>query len=133
MVALLYSFFSLSLFKLGITPDGRIVARSSLYGGKAAEVIDIVNKGTLLHSLKGEKFLEKYLFYFHLTFMLQHWASCLREALRSRLLLACTTERALVQTLAITFSSPLLPTNFEMESLWRWRKKFFCAFFSPFL
>jgi hypothetical protein len=39
---------------VGITPDGRVVARSLIYGGKAAEVIDIVNRGTLAEALKGK-------------------------------------------------------------------------------
>ena len=37
----------------GITPDGRLVGRSLLYGGKAAECIDIVNRSTLVAALKG--------------------------------------------------------------------------------
>lgn len=39
---------------VGITPDGRVVGRSLIYGGKAAEVIDIVNRGTLAEALKGK-------------------------------------------------------------------------------
>jgi hypothetical protein len=44
---------------IGITPDGRVVGRSLIYGGKAAEVIDIVNRGTLAEALTGKISLTK--------------------------------------------------------------------------
>ncbi len=53
-------------FVLGITPDGRIVGRSLLYGGKAAECIDIVNRSTLVAALKANVPQPKQeLFFFH--------------------------------------------------------------------
>jgi hypothetical protein len=55
------------LVVLGITPDDRIVGCSLLYGGKAHEVADIVNKGTWAQAIRSticrrKKFLLQFFF-----------------------------------------------------------------------
>ena len=77
------SFFSpKNVVFLGITPDDRIVGRSLLYGGKAHEVADIVNKGTWAQAIRGTLCRRKnFLFHFFLC-VLQQWATCRKEALK---------------------------------------------------
>lgn len=71
-----------------ITPDGRIVMRSLLYGGKAAEVLDIINKSELYQRLQGILFFFQFdlsLSHFFFLQLMDSWV-VLKGMLRSKLL-----------------------------------------------
>lgn len=66
-------FFATQLSLLGISPCGRIVGRSLLYGGKAAEIVDIINRGTMTEALTGTFFRGKDDLLFFSFLDLQQW------------------------------------------------------------
>ena len=66
-----------------ITPDGRVVFRSLIYGGKAAEVAHILNDSKLVAHLKGIFCLQgKNNNNFSKNFF-QHLVTCLQVGLRT--------------------------------------------------
>ena len=60
------------------------MGRSLLYGGKAAECIDVVNQSTLEAALKGNVSQPKEELFFFTRWVFQLWATCQRTGLRRR-------------------------------------------------
>lgn len=91
--------FGSQFFSLGISPCGRIVGRSLLYGGKAAEVSDIINRGTITEALTGTFFRGKDDSLFFSFSILQRWDTYPKMALKIQQSLPCMMEQVIAPIL----------------------------------
>ena len=94
-----------------VTPDGMVISRSLLHGGKAAETTDIMNNSTFVNALRGMFCRLISGFFFFVINGKQLLASFPKRGGTSRLPLGCTMELGVGYNYPTMLSLPPLPTS----------------------